>query len=353
MKEQFPEVAIVVAAYNEASCVIEKVQNCFELDYPAHKVKIHFVTDGSTDDTVYLLRQIDGVRVHHQDQRKGKLAAVERAMKFIDSPVVLLTDANCLLNRAALKKIVRHYENPHVGAVSGEKVIRKQTASSSASGEGFYWKYESWLKRVDSHILSVVGAAGEIFSFRRSLFEELPADTIIEDFVLSMRIAMKGYKVVYEPEALATEYASSSVREEWKRKVRICAGGFQSLNYLPGIWNPFQYGLLSILFLSHRYLRWSVIPFILPLLIIVSGILAFSSTLYLFIFILTMIVVTGAVAGLSVRNENKIPKVLLVPSYFLMMNAAAYVGLIRYWKGSQSAVWEKSKRYVEQFQTNL
>lgn len=349
----YPEVAILVAAYNEADCVLEKVQNCFELDYPREKLVIHFVTDGSTDDSVRMLEAIDDIYVHHAPERKGKLAAVERAIKFVNSPIVVLTDANCLLNKAALKKIVRHYQDPKIGGVAGEKSIRKEsTGSAAGSGEGLYWKYESWLKKTDSDLHSVVGAAGELFSFRRSLFEELPANTIIEDFILSMRIAMKGYKVVYEPGAVASELPSASIKEEWKRKVRICAGGFQSLRYLPGIWNPLQFGWLSIQFLSHRFLRWSVIPFLLPVMLIVLGVLSETSSFYMTLFVGVSTILATATGALLLADTVKVPKIMLIPGYIIMLNAAAYVGLFRYWKGTQQVTWEKAKRLDRKTQLN-
>ncbi|NBP70913.1 MAG: glycosyltransferase family 2 protein, partial [Cytophagia bacterium] len=169
-------------------------------------------------------------------------------------------------------------------------------------------------------------------------------DTIIEDFVLSMRIGMRGYKVKYEPNASALETASASMADEWKRKVRICAGGFQSLKYLPGICNPFRFGWLSILFLSHRFLRWAVVPFLLPLMLLVTTLLAYSSAFYAGMLVLELIAITMGIIGLLWRSKTAISKLITIPGYILMMNAAAYAGLFRYLKGSQSVVWEKAKR---------
>lgn len=216
--------------------------------------------------------------------------------------------------------------------------------TKAGTGEGLYWRYESWLKKVDSDLYSTVGAAGELFSFRRELFEQVPADTIIEDFVLSMRIAMRGYKVKYEPDASALETASASIEDEWKRKVRICAGGFQSLRYLPGICNPFRFGWLSILFLSHRFLRWAVVPFLLPLLLLVTALLAPSSDFYAAMLAIELAAIAMGIIGLLWRSKTSLSKLISIPGYILMMNAAAYAGLLRYLKGSQSVVWEKAKR---------
>lgn len=343
----YPEVALIIAAYNEADLIVDKAMNCLAQHYPKEKLKIKFVTDGSTDGTNYLLSAIQGIEVYHQDQRRGKLAAVERIIEQTSSPIIILTDANCFLNHDAVKNIVKHYQHPKVGGVSGEKKIRKDLTviSTSGAGEGIYWKYESWLKAIDSQFNTVVGAAGELFSFRRSLYESLSPDTLIEDFVLSMRIAMKGYRIAYEPNAFAIEAPSFSLKEEWKRKVRICAGGFQSLQYLPGILNPFRYGLLTFQFISHRWLRWAISPFLIPVIILLTGMLASNDEFYITLFAMELIGLTLAITTILISEESKFPKIFRLPGYILMMNAAAYAGLIKYWKGSQSVIWEKAKRH--------
>ena len=149
------------------------------------------------------------------------------------------------------------FANPKVGCVAGEKRIAVQDKPNAASGgEGLYWKYESALKRLDYRLYSAVGAAGELFAIRTSLFEQMPPDTLLDDFILSLRIAMRGYKIAYSKEAYALESASLNMREEEKRKVRISAGGLQSVWRLRGLLNIFRYGILSFQYISHRVLRW-------------------------------------------------------------------------------------------------
>jgi cellulose synthase/poly-beta-1,6-N-acetylglucosamine synthase-like glycosyltransferase len=267
-------------------------------------------------------------------------------MDRVFSPIVVLTDANCMLNREALQNIVRHYEDPNVGAVSGAKHVIA-IGDSSGKGEGLYWRYESYLKKLDSELNSVVGAAGELFSFRRELFSKLPQETIIEDFVMSMEIAAKGYRVIYEPNAIAEEMPSANLQEEWKRKVRICAGGFQAIGIFSFLLKPGRFDLLSFQFFSHRLLRWAVAPFLLPLVFILSALQAQQGLVFFQYFFLTQLVAyTLASLGLLYTNESKLPKVISIPFQFMMMNAAAYAGLLRYWRGSQSAVWEKAKRQM-------
>jgi len=344
---ELPQVTILIAAYNEREILLEKVRNCYALNYPADLLDILVVTDGSTDDSADILQDLPLVRTMHLPKREGKLAAVNRAMKKVQSPIVVLTDANCLLNKEALANIVRHYEDPKVGAVSGEKRVLA-TNDSSGQGEGLYWKYESFLKKMDSDLNSVVGAAGELFSFRRELYEYLPAGIIIEDFVLAMNIAAKGYQVVYEPEAVAEEAPSSNLAEEWKRKVRICAGGFQAIGIFSYLLNPKKFNLLSFQFLSHRLLRWAVVPFLFPVVLVLSAWQAMHGLVEYQFFLAIQCVGYGVAAmGLFYMGKDRLPKLVSIPFQFAMMNAAAYAGLVRFLKGSQSAVWEKAKRKIQ------
>lgn len=341
---EYPQVTLLIAAYNERDILMEKVRNCYALNYPADQLDIVVVTDGSNDGSEDVLFDLPLVRVFHLPIREGKLAAVNRAMDRVFSPIVVLTDANCLLNREALQNIVRHYKDPKVGAVSGAKHV-VAIGNSSGKGEGLYWKYESFLKKLDSELNTVVGAAGELFSFRRELFRKLPSDTIIEDFVMSMEIAASGFRVIYEPNAIAEEQPSSNLGEEWKRKVRICAGGFQAINIFSFLLKPRQFTLLSFQFISHRLLRWAVAPFLLPLIFILSGVQAYYGIIiFQYFFLVQAVGYALAFLGLFYTDQDQLPKAISIPYQFVMMNAAAYAGLFRYWRGSQSSIWEKAKR---------
>jgi len=286
------------------------------------------------------------VKLFHEPLRRGKIHAVNRVMKQVKSPITIFSDANTFLNSDAIKNIVRHYADTKVGGVAGEKrIFKKNEDNASGAGEGLYWKYESFLKKKDSEVYSVVGAAGELFSVRTELYEPPLENIIIEDFYLSLSIAAKGYRFIYEPEACATETASASVSEEWKRKVRICAGGFQAMGKLSHLLNPFKYGLLSFQYISHRVLRWTLAPLFLPLIFIANVLLAASGEL-LYIGILAAQVgfYSMALAGYVNRDRNIRIKGFFVPYYFCVMNFSVYAGLARYIRGKQSVMWEKSRR---------
>ncbi len=343
---QLPHVTLVVAAYNEEAFIEDKIRNTLTLDYPSNKLVIFVVTDGSTDRTPDLVKKFRAVRLFHEPARRGKIHAVNRVMKHVASPIVIFSDANTLLNRESVKRIVRHYQDPMVGGVAGEKrIVKNERDEASASGEGLYWKYESYLKQKDSDVYSVVGAAGELFSIRTALYHPPQAHTIIEDFVLSLRVASLGYRFIYEPGAVATESASISVDEEWKRKVRICAGGFQAMVLLQQLLNPFRHGVLTFQYVSHRVLRWTLAPFFLPVIFLTNAWLAWSTGgFYLLAFISQTVFYSLAAIGHVFRNRRLPVRGFFVPYYFVIMNLSVYAGLVRYLNGQQSVVWEKAER---------
>lgn len=344
--QDFPTVTLVIPAYNEESYIREKIINSLGLHYPAQKLDIVVVTDGSNDLTPDIVRQYAGVRLLHKASRKGKIHAMHRALKCIHSDIVVFSDANTSLNPGALLHLVKHYQNPKVGAVAGEKRIKlNEQESANGAGEGIYWRYESWLKQMDSKFHSVVGAAGELFSLRTKLYEEIPSNAILDDFMLSMRVAQKGYLVKYEPKAQAWETPSSSVKEEFKRKIRICAGGIQSILWLLPLLNIFRYGWLSFQYVSHRVLRWTLAPLALVTAFVLNGWLAFNFSLIFTIFWgLQITFYVLALGGWWVRKQPFKIKGLFVPYYFVVMNLSVFLGLWRYLKGQQSVVWEKAQR---------
>jgi len=346
LDQDFPTLTLVVAAYNEESLIEEKIQNTVALNYPKGKLNLLFVTDGSTDRTPDLIAQHPEIKLMHSAARSGKIMAIHRAMHEVDTEVVVYTDANTFLNKDALLLIARHYADPTVGAVSGEKRVLQDEVSDATAGEGFYWKYESTLKKWDSELYSVVGAAGELFSVRRSLYKEVEPDTILDDFMISMLIAQEGYRIIYEPDAYASELSSDNIKEELKRKVRIAAGGIQSILRLKKLMTPFEHPLLWFQYISHRVLRWTVTPFLMILVFVLNFIICLKSENPLYIVILfgQVLFYGASLAGWLLERRKIKVKALFVPYYFCVMNYAVIAGINRYFKGSQSAAWEKSKR---------
>jgi poly-beta-1,6-N-acetyl-D-glucosamine synthase len=351
-------VTLIITAYNERTVLEEKIRNIQSLDYPASLLQVIFVTDGSGDGSEELLREYPFIRLLHEPERKGKYAAIKRAMQEVSTPIVIFSDANSFMNPEAVSRMVAHYRDPQVGGVAGEKKISStrtvlstdpvgfHKATAVGKAEGFYWKYESFMKKLDAGLYTVVGAAGELFSIRTDLFQALEEDPILDDFIISMQVCLQGYRMAYEPRAFATEYPSASIAEEEKRKIRIAAGAYQAASYVLNKLNILDRPVLAFQYFSRRLLRWVFCPVLLVIFFISTILLAYfehnlfySIALYaqLFFYLLAF---TG---GLLVRI-GKNPGIFTIPFYFVFMNYCLARGFIRYINGKQSVLWEKAIR---------
>ncbi|OEK00913.1 hypothetical protein BFP97_05035 [Roseivirga sp. 4D4] len=340
-----PEVTMLIAAYNEEDIIEEKILNSISLDYPKDKLKIVVVSDGSDDHTNNIVRKHPEVELYFKPLRQGKIAAVNRVMPLISTPYTVFTDANVMINKDGLRQMTDHFQRNRVAAVSGEKTVMSAASdSASASGEGFYWKYESYLKRMDAQWNTLVGSAGELFAIRTHLFETIEENTLIEDFIMTMNLAAKGYTVAYEPKALAIETASATMAEEQKRKVRISAGGIQAVIKLLPLLNFFKYGKLTFQYVSHRALRWTLNPIALLLILICSFQLASEFWLYEGLLRTQLIFYLLAFVGYVIRDGQTNVKWLHIPYYFIFMHLCIVLGWLKYFSGKQQVTWEKSKR---------
>ncbi len=343
-----PEVTLFIPAYNEANYVQQKVTDCLALNYPKNKLKFIWVTDGSDDGTPDLLKKFPFIKAYHLEQRSGKIHAMNRGMQFVDTEIVVFSDANTLLGKDSILKIVECFFDAKVGCVAGEKrIVNKSLDIAVNAGEGFYWKYESWVKKQESDFNSVIGAAGELFAIRTSLYQPVEMDSVLDDFMISMRIAMRGYKIKYEPQAYAIETASASITEEMKRKVRIAAGGIQSVFRLLPLLNIFRFGVLSIQYISHKVLRWLVVPISFVFIFILGMLLFLKYPIfhyYGYLFYLQLLFYILVYFGWKFQNRKIGLKALFVPYYVFIMNYSVLLGIRRYISGSYSVNWERAKR---------
>jgi len=346
-----PQVCLFVTAFNEKDYIEQKVANSFALDYPKEKIQYIWVTDGSDDGTPGLLKEYPELEVFHEPERKGKMNAMNRGMQFVKAPIVIFSDTNTVLGVNSIREIVKEFSKPEVGCVAGEKrIIERHAESAAGAGEGLYWKLESWIKKMDSDLNSAVGAVGELFAIRTELFEKVEIDTLLDDFIISLKIAQKGYKIAYSPEAYAQETASLNVNEELKRKVRIAAGGVQTIFRLKGLLNFFKYGLLTWQYISHKVLRWTITPLSLFVLYFVNLLIVYGNrswapdNFFSIFFYVQNFCYYVALAGWYFENRKIRSKLFFAPYYFVMINYAAILGIFRYFKGKQSVNWEKSKR---------
>lgn len=329
-----PEVTLMVCAYNEEDIIAEKMDNTCRLDYPADRLHLVWVTDGSNDNTNSLLAAYPDVKVIYSPERRGKAAAIKHGIKEIDTEIVMMTDANTMLNPGAVREIARLMQDPRVGCVSGEKkVMARSDSDEAAQGEGLYWKYESTLKRLDSELYSAMGAAGELCVIRRQLMTDIPDDTLLDDFIISMEIVKKGYKIAYTSNAYAMEYGSADLHEESKRKRRIAAGGLQSCWRLRSLMNPLRHPVVAFQFVSHRVLRWTITPVCLFALAPLNTLLVLSGEgiVYTIIWILQILFYASAAAGVRISK------------YFVFMNLNVFRGMA-YLFNNSTGMWEKAKR---------
>ncbi|MBG9376697.1 glycosyltransferase family 2 protein [Panacibacter sp. DH6] len=341
-----PTCTLIIASYNEADILREKISNTLALSYPEKKLSVVFVTDGSSDHSPQIINEYSTIKLLHSPERKGKIHAMHRAMQQVTTDITIFTDANTFLNKDALINIARHYADSSVGAVAGEKRVQINESADATAAEGFYWKYESALKKWDAELYSVVGAAGELFSIRTDLYIPVAPDTVLDDFMISLRIAEKGYRIVYEPEAYALETPSANIKEELKRKIRIAAGGIQSVLRLKSLLNPFENFVLSFQYISHRVLRWTITPFLLILAFILNIIIVFETKALFYELLLAgqFSFYLLAFSGWLLEQRSIRIKVLFIPYYFCVMNYAVLAGIWRYIFSEQKVTWEKAKR---------
>jgi cellulose synthase/poly-beta-1,6-N-acetylglucosamine synthase-like glycosyltransferase len=343
-----PAVTLFIPAYNEDEFIGRKMQNIRSLDYPPDKLKVIWITDGSTDASSEYLARYDGISVFHEAERRGKIHAMNRGISHTTTPYVIFTDANTMMNSRALREMVQFFSDSRVGCVAGEKRISEAHVDKAVgAGEGLYWKYESLIKMLESETGSAVGAVGELFAIRRDLFEPVSEDTLLDDFTISLQIACKGYLVKYAPEAWGVETASISVTEEMKRKVRIATGGMQTLFRMTSLLNPFRHGLLSFKYISHKVLRWTLVPFCFPLVFILNAAILFQPgrpDFYLVFFVLQCIYYLLVIAGAVLHNVRLRLKTIFAPYYLLVMNYAVVVGIWHFITGKYSVNWQKARR---------
>jgi cellulose synthase/poly-beta-1,6-N-acetylglucosamine synthase-like glycosyltransferase len=333
-REGWPRVTVLLAAFDEEGCIRQKVQDCLALDYPADRLEIVIGCDGCTDRTADVARAAGGgrVRVVELSPRRGKASVLARLVPAVQGEIVVLTDANVSFAPGALRALARRFRDPSVGAVVGRLRLRAPTA------EGAYWAYETFLKYLEGKLGCVLGANGAIYAIRRILFSPLPADTITDDFVIPLRIAVRGWKVPFEPTAVAYEDAPEDSRAEFARRARIGAGNWQALARLPDLLDP-RAGFVAFAFVSHKLLRWAT-PFLLAVAL-VSNVLAAADGPLAVRVLLGAQVAFYALAAAGGRGAGAAGR---TARHFVAMNAALAVGLWRFLLGTQAAAWSRTDR---------
>jgi len=337
-----PLVSLIVVAHNEDAVIADRLRNCLELDYPAERLELIVVADGSDDRTADVARGFDGVTVLHQPERRGKLHAMNRAARSAHGDVLVFSDANNRYGPEALRELVAPFADPSVGVVTGRKAIDDGTGRALDQAEGLYWRYESRLKEWESRTGSVTAVAGEIISFRREAFPEAPPGTIVDDFAQAMLAAAAGWRIAYAPAAVSLEAASATIEDEATRRARIVSGRGQALvRLLPFVArrNP-SYAFRVV---SHKGVRplvpWAILAAALSSLPLagrrrwaraaVGGQAVFYG---------------AALAGLMGERRGRRSRFLYLPYWFCRMNLATLSGLADFARGRHDALWVRVRR---------
>jgi cellulose synthase/poly-beta-1,6-N-acetylglucosamine synthase-like glycosyltransferase len=338
--DELPRVAMVVAAYNEASVIGDKLANTWRINYPADRFQLYVGSDGSADGTAEILKGCDDPRLKAFPftERRGKMAVLNDLMRQVDADIVVMSDANTMYAPDAVRKLVKYYKDPNVGCVSGELLLEQE---GGVSGEGLYWKYEGWIKRTESRFGFLIGCNGGIYSLRKKLYDPLPASTIVDDFVVTLRILEKGYLVRFEPEAKAYEPPCPSSRAEMVRKIRIGAGDFQAMGLARALLHP-QFGLRAFGFWGHKVLRWCASLFIAAAFLANLGLL--DRPFYLALFLLQLVGALVALCAYHVRPGQQLPRWTRPISYFYLMNYALFCGFWRFVFRTQRVTWDRAAR---------
>lgn len=341
LSDELPTVAVLLSAYNEEAVIRDKVRNCLELDYPGSRLEFLIGLDSPSDSTPVILSEMPSnrVRVWHFASRRGKLAVLCNLAEQTTAEIVVSTDANTMLKPDCIRTLVRHFRDPRVGAVSGEE-LRITARGTDPAAESIYWRYESALKFLENRLNCSLGGNGSVLAVRRPLFR-LDKPSIVEDFQIPLDIRFKGYRVVYDPEALAVEEIAPNHSAQFARRIRLGAGDFQALFSNFKCLNP-KHGLAAFCFFSHRVLRWLGPVFLL---------IALISTLFLLKvpFFQTLIALQcgfyfGACVGYWRKKNGRKTGVLALPVNFCSMNLALLFGLFQYLSGRHSTVWKATPR---------
>ena len=343
--DNVPTISLIVSAYNETAVIEQKIKNSLSLDYPAEKLEIIVITDGSDDTSPNIVARYaeQGIKLMHDPVRRGKSAAMNRAAAQAVGDILVFSDANAFYLPDALRQLGRNFHDETVGCVSGNKTIRSSDGNIGQSA-GLYWRYESAIKTWESQVGSTVAVVGEMLAIRRDCFEPIPSHIINDDAYLAARLMSQGWRVLYEPEAVCWETAVVSTKDEVIRRRRINAGRYQ-LMFSPEVWlwqNPFT--LMQLI--SHKFLRL-LLPFFMIGALAANVILVVRRSANLLMkltFLGQMLVYALAAIGALTQNSEKRYKLPMIAHYIVNGNLTSLQGFVHYLSGKQTVLWAKAAR---------
>jgi len=336
--KDWPTITVLCPAFNEADVIESKINSFLKLDYPPEKIKMIVISDDSTDGTNEIVSKFtdQNIELVIQQPRKGKQSGHNLVEPGINSDYVLSTDANSIFKSDSVKKLVRKmYSHPEIAMVSGE--LKFISSAGGDSGEGLYWKYECWLKSLESINYSIIGANGSIFLIRRDLFQQIhPAS--VDDFERTLQVLKKGYIAKYEPEAQVFEAVTEKPVEELKRKIRIIAQQWFCLERNLQVFNPFSNTRVFLMFFSHKLIRWSLPLFSISLFI--SNFFLATQPFYFICLLIQLLIYCSGIFEIFLESSGKAIKIFKINAYFVAMNYSALIAFVKYISRSQFSTWD-------------
>lgn len=339
---ELPRVSLIIAAYNEESVIADRIKNALALDYPAEKLEVVIASDASSDRTSEIVRSFAApqVRLLEFDIREGKAAVLNKAVPQSTGDLLVFSDANTEMDLQALRRLADRFADPAVGVACGKLIIIDPRSGRNV--DGLYWRYETYLKKCEGALGALLGANGGIYAMRRSLFVPLPPGIIVDDLVLPLQARIRSQcRLIFAPSAVAHEEAPANIGDEFRRRVRIGTGNFQSLETLWPLLSPRQ-GWTAFCFLSHKLLRWSC-----PLFLVVAmtaSLLLSSSPLYQAAALLQMVFYAVAAVGTLLSGRDLASRIIRLHTMFCAMNVALAAGCVRHLIGRSQGVWTRTQR---------
>lgn len=341
-----PSVALMIAAYNEELSIAKKIENSLSLDYPKDKFKIIVVSDGSTDRTDDIVKSYAdrGVELIRVEGRVGKTEARNVAVRSVKEEIIIFSDATTKYKTDIVRKLVRNFADKTVGMVTGHLIYQDGDDTQMGLGQKLYWQYESLIKKSQTEMGTLTGSVGCVTAFRTGLYTPLP-DNIIEDFTGPLMMVMKGFRVVYEEEAICFEETTTKSSKEWSMRVRVIRGGMTGLLFAKKILNPFQYPLASFQLISHKILRWMVPLFMIFFATVtLQAVLADPEYLVAQVLLIIQLLFYGSAALAFLLEKKGIHlKITAIPFYFVVVNLAALVAMFKMLNHTLEATWEPQR----------
>ena len=341
-EDDLPGVTLLIAAHNEERWIGQRVENALAADYPRARLEILVASDGSRDATVAIAeRYVDrGVRVLDFRENRGKATALNAAMLEARHPLVVFSDANTFFEPGALRHLVSWFTDPAVGAVCGRLVLIDPAKGRNV--DSLYWKYETFMKKCESRLGALLGANGAIYALRKSDYVPILPDTLVDDFTIPLVSKLKtGKAIVFDSHALAWEECPPAIRDEFRRRSRIGAGGYQAVVRLLPLLSP-AHGWIGFAFFSHKILRW-LCPFFL-ILALGANLLCLESPAYVALLSAQLAFYLVSLAGALVPGQGIVGRLVRLPAMFTSMNVALLIGFWNWLFSQQRGVWQRTAR---------